>query len=333
MGQMKERFPRFREVEKRLRPDHPALTYSTKQAFLETVEHFLSLEGLRGFEEKQKQFLDQSCGNGTTNDGVVAWRAFCAEMEAIRLLGQDLGLRLTGFERESANSHDPGKTCDIAAIVNGRESFFEVKSKSAEEKQIPPPRLKEALAELKKRLPYDFTPGLLCRHYDCSTLGRDIDEIERHATNRLNLDASRSVPISFRNDRLEVVFHEKRRKNATAHYFDPDSVKDIRCFLLGDGAAGNDGKPMVPKVREVQEEKGADYLICRIPCWDPISDVAQKCFDHCTQSGRRSFRSQEQRLGQLRGVILFTDHANFCVVNNENSREPNWIDPDRSAEP
>ena len=72
---------------------------------------------------------------------------------------------------------------------------------------------------------------------------------------------------------------------------------------------------MVPMVRQAQE-KGADFLMCRIPGWDDLEEVAEAVFQGTDQRSPRLYTSKDRRLGSLSGGVLFNRYNVFVTVEN-----------------
>ncbi len=105
-----------------------------------------------------------------------------------------------------------------------------------------------------------------------------------------------------------------------AREFTPDRSEDIMSWLNGAGrTSSTSGQRMVPMVAAALE-KGADYLICMVPMWEPLESVATQCFKNLYRTSRapQSFVSGDSSIENLRGVILMAGHDNFCLINSAN---------------
>jgi len=79
-------------------------------------------------------------------------------------------------------------------------------------------------------------------------------------------------------------------------------------------------------VREA-EKKGADYLVCRLSeaGLPSLRNIVEVCFQQIQTSSPFVYYSYDPRLRAMSGVLLFTSHDKFLVVNNSNAKKKNWI--------
>jgi len=300
-----------------------------------TIEYFLSLENVSGFEKKRKDFLCKLSpkNRDEKNDVMQALESVFAEFGAMLLLGKELRLPIVGFDQISPKK-ESNKDFDIVAVLNGRPTFFEVKRNCREIKQSVPEKLKEALYSYSLELPYDFAVELKKRDYKWSdsNIEKLLGELKwyiAHIRSRLearglDMDQSISTFPTFVNSEIKVLFSEKSRIAPCMEFYDAVTIKDLRSFLLESGRMGKDGKEMVPMVKQA-EKKGADYLICNVPGWDTFNEIVEGCFEELNFRNRLTFFTRDVRFGSLSGIVLFTKYDNFCIINNLQPRNQNWI--------
>ena len=63
-------------------------------------------------------------------------------------------------------------------------------------------------------------------------------------------------------------------------------------------------------------EKGADYLICKIPKWDTYTDIIGAFFNDYYWVSKKVVEVEDEKLSGLVGMILFDKFNDFCIVNN-----------------
>jgi hypothetical protein len=120
---------------------HPARRYSAK--FFAVTNYFLSLSKLPGFDVPFERFrafdIDPNFSDKKLTDEEVAWISFCTELNAYYIIGNCLGLSITGFEQSSPRRLlCKGETCDFSAKKAEATLYFEVKRKSGEERNSLP---------------------------------------------------------------------------------------------------------------------------------------------------------------------------------------------------
>jgi hypothetical protein len=286
--------------------DHEAQGLSLSDPIVPALEYFLSLEEVPGFEERLTLLEKEPAGPPSKNTRGIKWASHCAEIGAICLLGQELGLRILGFDQRSPRATRPDKNCDVAAEVEGSPTFFEVKRRSVEDLQIPPPLLRARLLQLD--LPYSLSVEMIDPDYDCGDLDERMEEMAEHLVFMHDPDnkdlwwQGDTVPPAFPTKAFIVWFHEKDKDFGLVEHFEPASEADIKSWLRG-------------KTKEASE-KGADYLTARVPSSGPWGDLVNECFDFATQDGPRSYSVRDAALSGLRGLILFSRYDRFCIVND-----------------
>lgn len=324
-----DQFPLFRSFisTETLDQRHYFSRMSQNDPILPAIEYFLTQKSVVGFDHKTRDFINRSIDKGNMNEGIRQWASVCAEFGAIRLIGKELGLPIIGFEQISPKAQNPERDCDIVAILNGKYTFFEVKRKGDEDSQIIPERLSTALQNFSN--PYSLVPDLIKRDYDCSNLDDLLKSLENHINEfqllkKEGLYSNQDTPSPFVNSEIEVHFLKKSDIDSNCQFFAPTSIEDIHSFLFETGRIGKDGKPMIPKVIDA-EEKGADYLICRVPDNDPWDEIVDGCFKQLSYRNDLTFFTKDENLRTLSGIVLFAKYNNFCIINNLNSGKKNWL--------
>ena len=298
-----------------------------------TINYFLSLDGITGFGVKKKEFLQPRKNLPKKNSREVDFAALLAEFEAMRLIGTDLGLIIVGLEQPP-----PGlkKNCDIVAKLNGIKTFFEVKNRSSVHTQKPPEALQKVVR--KASLPFDGRPEWSggqksFTSADATLLKAEIRQHIEHFQQKNNRRRKSPEPLYWPEiakvdrDQKQVVVYFKRRKptsNPGGYLASVDLMDDYCSYILGTGKTGNDGKEMVP-MAHAAEKKDANYLMCRVGDWPSLENIVEGCFNPIQKSHHSIYCSGDPRLGALSGIILFTAHDRFLVVNNSNAKKKNWI--------
>lgn len=309
-------------------PNHAAHDLALSDPIVPALEYFLSLDAVPGHCKKLEEIKNKPVGTPCKNDRLIQWASLCAEIGAVRLLGKTMGLKIVGFEQVSPRSKRPNANCDIVAVVNGEKKYFEVKRNAAEDKQCLPEILEKRLREVERELPFGMTPELVDRNYDCTDLeiklGRLKDHVETFQQHkREGLLAGKCRPSAFQDEAFEVVFHPKSQRTST-RFFSPVFPKELAPYLLGPGGTGRNGKPMTPMVQQAAE-KGADYLVCRVPKWQDWTKAMEEIFAESSHNSGVTYFSKDPRLDKLEGVVLFRTYDDFCIVNNLAAGTRNWL--------
>lgn len=300
-----------------------------------TINYFLSLDGIPGFGVKRKEFLQPRKNLPEKNSREVDFAALLAEFEAMRLIGTDLGLIIVGLEQPP---HGFQKKCDIVGKLNGTDTFFEVKNRSKDHTRKPPEALQKTVREA--ALPFDARPewfgkkeGFTSENKTC--LKAAIRQHIEHFLEGNNRRRKKPIPLYWPKEaevdrsKKQVVVYFRLRKhtsNPSGYLAGVDLIDDYSSYILGTGKTGRDGKEMSPMAHEA-EKKGADYLVCRVASWPDlrVRDIVKGCFQPVQRSSPFVYYSCDPRLGTMSGVLLFTSHDRFLVVNNSNAKNKNWI--------
>jgi len=316
-----------------IQPGSCASMVENNDPCLPAINHFLSLQGIPGFDAKKNEFLRGRKSLPEKNSREVDFAGLLAEFEAMRLIGKGLGLTIVGLEQAPPESQ---KKCDIVAALNGTETFFEVKNRSAVHTQKPPGALQQAVREA--GLPFDGRPEWFGGQKNFTSADatqikaasrQHIKEFQQGTNRRRKSPAPLYWPEIAKVDRYkkQVVVYFKPRKptsNPSGYLADVDLIKDYCSYILGTGKSGKDGRRMSPMV-QAAENKGADYLVCRVAGWPALTNIVEGCFQSIRRSSPSVCYSCDPRLGALSGVLLFTSHDKFLVVNNSINKKKNWI--------
>lgn len=308
--------------------NHYAYGMPDDAPIIPALDYFLSLNGKKNFDKKMNKFLTESINRGTTNQGEVQFHSICAEFRAMYLVGEILGLSITGFDEISPKAKGQSD-CDIVAEFRGERLCFEVKAKCKEASQSLPDALVAALNMVESV--YTLTPKLRSRSYNCEDMETLLEKIKKHIANfesqkESDYSTGDDLPIPYVDEDIYIQFaiKEDDEPTCTATLFDCDAMDDVCSYLLEEGKPGKVGKPMTPMIQQAQD-KGADYLVCRVRPWDELDKVVNHCFENVDQQTNRTYSCGDERLGIIRGIILFSDYDNYVIINNLNAGTKQWI--------
>lgn len=316
-------FPRITKwlAESDLDEKHAAYDFKFSDPIAPAFEYFLGLETVPGHEEKLQGIITSCKGPPKRNAHLVNWAAFCAELGAIYLLGDRLALPIVGLDQPSPRS--PTRNCDVTAEVKGRFKFFEVKRRSTEDLQIPPPLLTQRLSELD--LPYKLSIQLIKRDYDCHDLDKKLQLLQEHLDfycddeNRDLWHPCSEFPPSFGGGAFRVEFLDGAldgtTNNGFAEHVDPMSPDEVSSWLLETGKLGRDGGPMIPMAQQAAAQ-GADYLMSRVEPEGSWTEFVEEVFPNARPIGSRAFSVDDPALDGLHGIILFSRYDNFFIINS-----------------
>ena len=307
--------------------NHYAANLKLSDPIVPALEYFLSLENVTGFSKKFSDLKNKPIGLVTQNARRIQWASLCAELGTYCLLGKILDIPLVAFDITSPRALRPKSDCDVVAVVNGHLMFIEVKRNAAEDKKILPELLEKRLAELE--LPFSVSAELLDRDYDCSDLDVRLSDIKQHVTSFLRpkktgQNVTEPRPSTYTCGSFCVRFLDSPSGNKVIQSFSPIFAKDLKPYLVGPAALGRNGKPMKPMVDQAIE-KGADYLFYRAPLWESWQEIVEECFADVTYSNGRTYFTTDPVLRKLRGIVLFARYNEFCIVNNLNVDDGNWL--------
>jgi len=293
---------------------HCMLTMGPEDPILPALEYFLSLKGIKGIRERRLKLAGEPVERPNTNRGILSWAGICAELGAIRLLGKELRLKLTGFDAASPRRVRKKSDCDIRANVEGASLYFEVKRNAKEDAQMIPTKLAEALAEIGRKHGFSLVPQLKIREYDCQNLDAVLSKIEAQIIHK---------PYTPMIDlpELEVMVEKETPQIHGVHFFSTPLPRDVSSWLIEEGHIGKDGKPMTPMAKQAQN-KGADYLMCRVPAWDSLHTIINRSLSPVTRIKDHIYESADPRLGTLSGIVFFHKYDRFSIVNRSNSALP-----------
>ncbi len=285
---------------------------------LSAYEYFFSLSHLVGFESKCKQITDNPIHNSDTIEGNNQWASLCAEMGAISLLGNNLGVKILGFDQQSPIRKRTKSDVDILASIGSEPVYFEVKRNSREETQDIPQVLMDALHRLDLGL--SFAVESATRNLSIQNIDDLIENIQTHLSNYYDWKSEYAPndhgrPFNFVSDNMTIRFFPTSSRHGLLRYFSPPSLDDLSAYLFERGKMGKNQKEMIPMVVQAIE-KGADYLICKIPKWDTYTDIIGAFFNDYYWVSKKVVEVEDEKLSGLVGMILFDKFNDFCIVNN-----------------
>jgi hypothetical protein len=304
-----------------LKEGHFAKDLELSDPIVPALEYFLSLQQVIGFNQKFRDLGEKPLGSMTKNDRQVQWASLCAEFGAIYLLGRTLGIKIIGFDQKSPRAQRAEANCDLLALIHGHHTFIEVKRKAAEDKQLLPGLLYEKLRLL--GLPFNISIELIDRNYNCSALDTQLSKLWCYVKAFQSKPGRpiNSRPASFNAGAFRVSFVAKSDpESAPIECFSPDSIEELKSYLLGPGGAGKDGTLMKPMTIQARE-KGADYLFCRTPKWGNWRDIVGRCFANVTCKNAQTYFTSDRTVLDLRGIVLFSRYDDFCIINNLNAKD------------
>ncbi|MBN2520089.1 MAG: hypothetical protein JXB17_06270 [Bacteroidales bacterium] len=312
---------------------HPLKNIIESSPFLHALEYFLSLSGVvkeNEYKNKVNELLIYPSYKGFTNEGDVQWASNSAEISAIYLLGEILKVNITGFNKSSPKSVKKNSNCDILGKYLEDDLYFEIKRICKEEKQILPYSLQSALDKVRGK--YRPVAQLLNRNYNSINNNLIVKNIENHirkfeVSDENNINHSvKNGPLPYSNNDIQVLFFKKGTLDDGMQFIDPVSVNDICSYLLSSDRIGKNGTPMIPMVKQA-ENKGADYLVCRVPDWSDYTfkEIVKKCFKEIKIEKECEYIVDDYRFGNLTGIILFNRYDKFAIINNINSKIKNPI--------
>jgi hypothetical protein len=293
-----------------------------RDPILPCLDFLLSLEGLPGYEKKLKTLRDNAVDHPTCAEGQVQWASLCAELGAIYLLGRSLGLKITGFDQASPRA--PRKDCDIRALLNGRPCFFEVKRASKDDTASALPR---DLTAYLRTLNYGVDVELYQRplRFDGRELAALERRVDRHLAEQTHLDR----PQPLHTEKLALKFFPEWPGTVSTGW-SPYYVRDIRDWLFCTDRLGRDGQPMIPQIQQARA-KGADFLMCRVPSWDPLEELIERLYGDSDADLQREtdvgYLVQDPRLDGLRGLVLFNRYDRFRILNSAASDPADRLRP------
>jgi len=307
------------------------------------IEYYLKLNRcIPGFDIQQDKLTKspQNEPSEQKNDFEVGYYSFLAECEALHLIGDTLKLKIVGLNQVSARVENPklytkknkDPDCDIVAEKNGKNIYFEVKKRSAEEKQIPPNALVKIIKEFKQgSSEFTATPHWCnrtdnFREDDEQLLKIAIDSHIKRFQESRNKCRNKPLPLYWpliaevERSKAEIIiyFNIKRDQvNYSFHFAKGENQLDYLSYLFGEGKIGSDGKPMKP-MSQLAEAKGADCLMCRV---EDSHDLKQlftefQSEEHYKQEPDRVFITDDSRLRTLTGIILYCSWKQYFIIRN-----------------
>lgn len=329
-------FPRVQELIPQLPEGHFAAGLRLSDPIVPALEFFLSLDQVPGFAEKLEELKRKPVGPATTNARTVQWASLCAELGGITLLGKTLNLPIRGFDQQGPRRLRADSDCDLVVLLDGQETFVEIKRRAREDEQSLPELLEERLVQLQNELPYgigvDFKVVRQARRNEWPQPETFAEVVRQHVKAFEHQGAQgecfgEEAPPSIGVGPIILSFYVKPEEPLEGRVgvgFGPDCAEDLKPYLLGPGKIGRDGKRMTPMVQQAIE-KGADYLLCRVSPWDGWQEIVEGCFGPVTWINPRASFAPAGCFGGLRGAVLFSRYDDFRIVNNPSTEGGSWI--------
>ena len=150
LNKIKEKFPKTYSfiIRNELDDNNYISNISVDDPIMEPLEFFLGLKEIKGYKEKVNEIKRNAIKTPDSNDGIIQWASICAEIGAIYIIVTKLNYKILGFEQKSPRSKS-NKTCDIEAIKDGYNQYFEVKRKCSQTAQKLPLNLQKFLIDFK----------------------------------------------------------------------------------------------------------------------------------------------------------------------------------------
>jgi hypothetical protein len=180
-------------------------------------------------------------------------------------------------------------------------------------------------------------PNFIDKNLKCHKLAKNevLEQIKTEIENKLRRPnntgntTSSSIDINTNYGKIRFVFSRKLKN--TEYFFSypypSDSPEHIKRWLFEEGVVSSrDGESMKPQVK-VAEDKGADYLMCRIPFFrhgrETFYDYVKLLFSDINLKSEHVATSSDTNIGRkLSGLILFTSLGplsdDYIIVHNEN---------------
>jgi hypothetical protein len=328
-------FRRVQELIPQLPPDHYAAGLKLSDPIVPALEYFLSLDEVPGFAKKLRDLRLKPVGRATTSARTLQWASLCAEIGGTALLGATMRLPILRFDEHSPRAQRTDSDCDLVVLLNGRETYVEIKRRAREDEQSVPNLFEERLVQLQSELPYgisvDFHPDPDVRQANWPDAASLLEAARQHVEAFEQQRArgewfGEEVPPSIGAGPIILSFHLKAEVTlgGLAVGFAPDCVEDLKPYLLGPPGIGRNGEPMKPMVQEAIE-KGADYLLCRVSPWDGWHEIIEGCFGRVDWTRPRACFAPKSCFRDLRGVVLFSRYDDCCVVNNPATEDGSWL--------
>ncbi|MBL7148488.1 MAG: hypothetical protein ISS80_00265 [Candidatus Cloacimonetes bacterium] len=289
------------------------LTLRYNNSIMNPLEHFLGLNELKGFDGKLDEIKRDAIKTHNNNEGSIKWYSICAELHAIYIIGEQLGYKILGFEQRAPKAISG--TCDIKAKKNSNNQFFEVKCKCSQTAQGLPKNLWDFLVNFKSN--FILTARLNNRKYQYnnfedlkSKLIQHIESWESSASKAFPND----VPPPYQGKNLTIYFFNSGISGGC--FFRPDCIESIHDYLFNSNSLGKNGEYMIPMVSQA-EQKGADYLCCKIPDWDDYNyDQIMECsFEKYKKITPTEYETTDKKMKRLKGIILFSRYDKYCIIN------------------
>lgn len=297
-----------------LSPEHAAHPLRLDDPIAPCLEYFLSLRHAAGYERKLRELREIPVGLDSSNARNLEWASRCAELGATMIIGKRLHLRIVEFDSNSPKATRRNSDCDLVFEHSAARYYVEVKRKASADAQQAPRRLVRALEKM--QLPLGLVVTMRDRKYDCADLAQKIQAIGAHLAAFQASEAAKTfAPHDLQLGQFSIHFL-RRHGGSVSEYFQPDYLRDIKSYLLGDGRPLGDPDRKTPMV-EAAIEKGADILACRVPDFDGIDRVVEHCFPARRPRSKVHANADATALGGLSGILLFARYDCFRLVTQD----------------
>lgn len=280
---------------------------------MKPLEFFLGLKEIKDYKNKVNEIKRNAVKTPNSNDGIIQWASICAELGVIYIIAKKIDYEILGFEQKSPKSKS-NKTCDIEAIKDGYNQYFEVKRKCSQTAQKLPLNLQKFLIDFKCN--FGLVGKLHNRKYQCNNFKELQENLIKHIKNWEcgYLKAfPNNLPPSYSDKNLTISFYKEDVSGSC--FFQPDMIGSIKEYIFGNNKINKNGKPMISMVTQV-EQKGADYLCCRIPDWDSYDLMIESFFEKYKKITATEYETTDKKMKKLKGIILFCKYDKYCIINN-----------------
>ena len=306
-----------------LNPNHFLNFINDENENISAFELFFSMENLPGFSKKlEREIKTKLIQNPSSINGEIQWASICAELTAIQLVFKKYGVEISGFDQHSPRSLKENNDCDFSGIWQGETLYFEVKNNSKEESQDIPQILLDELKQIKWG--YTLFIEAKCRYLKITNTNKIIQDIKKHIAdhnewkNKYVPSGVELFPGKFHTDKFIIRFLPQSKYVDSLRYFTPPSLQDICSFLFGVNMPNN--STMTPKIEEARQ-KGADYLICRLPRFQEFHEIIDKCFKLIKKKEKSIYIVSGDLIKGIVGVILFNKKGEHCLILNADDNQ------------
>ena len=301
---------------------------------LRFIEYFLTHhKNIANGNELAKKLLEHGKQELNFSDR----HSLLSELEAFYLLHGKLSLDVYGYEPNIAGQK---KKPEFSVRANNKDVYFEVKDKCSEVVQKVPKKINDLFKEIEKKHCDKYLIVVTeVENLSYQDLGQpdNLNLIEKAVQERLTTIElykilqrsdrhSSTIKIPINKGTVIISIRRKDDKiQERPEYFTPDRIDDIRTWLFEESVSKKTGEKMIPMVKQA-ENKGADYLMCRIPFWRNLNasffDYIKPLFSDIKLIKTNFAISKDNELGNLSGMIIFCSlgslNDDYIIVSNSN---------------